>query len=70
MRDTASLIAWRTILRNAYYAGKKLPQHDPAIREDIARLDSMCIELTTEIEAEQPSLALRPVAAGIDRRFS
>lgn len=71
MNDPAAMTALRTIIRNAWLAGKRLPQGDPAVRDTLNQLDEACCDLTVEIEASQPELPLRRVVGvGIDRVMS
>lgn len=58
MTDTAALIATRTILRRAYTEIRALSQDDPSVRCTLTALDEMCTDLTNEIEAVEPRLAL------------
>jgi hypothetical protein len=56
--DTATLIIARGVLRDAYARLYALPQDEPAVRCLITELSTMAHDLTVEIDADEPELAL------------
>lgn len=61
MNDPEALWAARYAVREAYAAIRRLRQTDPTIRDTLTRLDEICVELTTELEAIEPEMSLRVV---------
>ena len=58
LHDPAELFAARWAIREAWTSIRRLPCRDATTRDILERLDALCSELTTEIEAMEPELEL------------